>query len=149
MSKDYPIPPEEFHRIYSKVPRATIEVIIKSEHGIYLTLRDIDPCKGQWHLPGGTILFGESLLEAVQRTTKREVGIDVKSIEPVGVIEYPSHYKRGLDQPIGITYLVTDYDGEITVNNEATKGDWFKTVPQNMHADQDTFLVENGFLVRS
>lgn len=146
-TQDYPLTPEEFDAIYSKVPRLTVEVIIKNPEGaIYLTKRAVEPCAGQWHLPGGTVFFGEHLTEAVQRVAKREVGIDVHDMKNIGYIEYPSHFLNGLDCPVGIAFEVTDYSGKFTTNKEASEGSWFTTVPEAMHAEQDVYLIEQGYL---
>ena len=42
-----------FDEIYSKVPRLCVDIIIKSEDGILLPLRSIEPYEGKWHIPGG------------------------------------------------------------------------------------------------
>lgn len=141
-----PLSQEEFDSIYSKVPRLTVEIIVRKGQAIYLTKRAIEPCKGQWHLPGGTVRFGEKLLDAVKRVAKRELDIDITKADLKGYIEYPSHYSNGLDSPVGIVFEVTKYDGELRQNHEASEGEWFTTMPQHMHADQDKFLLENSYL---
>ena len=146
-SLDYPLTQQEFDEIYSKVPRLTVEIIIKNDDdAIYLTKRSIEPCKGQWHLPGGTVRFGEPMQEAVKRIAKRELGITVIDMTNIGYIEYPSHYDKGLDSPVGIVFEVSSYSGQLEPNREAQAGAWFSTVPEDMHADQDTFLVNNHYL---
>ncbi|HET7059800.1 MAG TPA: NUDIX domain-containing protein [Candidatus Saccharimonadales bacterium] len=137
--KDYPFTLEEFHDIYSKVPRLTVEVVIKSDKGVLLSLRDIEPHKGAWHLPGGTVFFGEKLVDAVKRVAKRELGITVTGTKLLGYIEYPSHVGNGLDSPVGIAFLAK-YEGTVKPNQEAAKLDWFSELPSNMHPDQDKFL---------
>ena len=108
-STEHPLSKVEFDTVYSKVPRLTVEVIISNEAGsIYLTKRALEPCKGQWHLPGGTVSFGELLFEAVRRIAKRELGIDVIKADSVGYIEYPSHFENGLDSPVGIVFEVKE-----------------------------------------
>jgi 8-oxo-dGTP pyrophosphatase MutT (NUDIX family) len=144
----WPLKEEEFKSIYSKVPRLTVEIIVRNENGaLYLTRRSIEPCKGQWHLPGGTVRFGEALLTAVRRIAMRELSIDILKTTNCGYIEYPSHYLRGLDSPVGLVFEVTDYSGNPAVNAEASDSGWFKKVPHDMHADQDVFLLEKGYLV--
>jgi ADP-ribose pyrophosphatase YjhB (NUDIX family) len=138
-NKDYPFSLEEFQVIYSKVPRLCVEVVLRSDKGVLLSLRNIEPCKGLWHLPGGTVFFGESLDGAVKRVAKRELDVTVIDTELLGYIEYPSHYKDGLDSPVGIAFL-TEYKGEIKPNEEAAKLSWFKQLPANMHPDQGTFI---------
>ncbi len=138
---------EEFNFIYSKVPRLTVEIIVKNKDGrIYLTKRATEPCRGQWHLPGGTVRFGELMIKAVQRIAKRELGINVTKAKNVGYIEYPSHFENGLDSPVGIVFEVEAYSSTINPNREALDGDWFIKVPEGMHADQDTYLLSNHYL---
>ena len=144
---DWPLNKEEFKYVYSKVPRMTVEIIVRDESGaLYLTRRSIDPCKGQWHLPGGTVQFGESLIAAVRRVAMRELSINVRKADNRGYIEYPSHYLNGLDHPVGLIFEVDDYSGDLVANAEASDSGWFTKPPDDMHADQDKFLLANGYL---
>jgi ADP-ribose pyrophosphatase YjhB (NUDIX family) len=143
-----PLSEQEFKDIYSKVPRLSVEIIVRDESGaIYLTQRAIEPCINQWHLPGGTVRFGEALFDAVHRIAMRELSIDVQKADNRGYIEYPSHYSKGLDSPVGLVFEVTDYKGNLAANDEASDSGWFTRLPHKMHADQDKFLTEKGYLV--
>jgi ADP-ribose pyrophosphatase YjhB (NUDIX family) len=137
---DHPLSQAEYSYIYSRVPRVTVEIVITSEAGVLMTLRNIDPCRGLWHLPGGTVRFGERLTEAVQRIARRELGIRVRSVKLLGYLEYPSHYENGLDCPVGIAFGVVDYEGSVRVNEEAGGCNWFTELPSEMHAEQAEFL---------
>jgi ADP-ribose pyrophosphatase YjhB (NUDIX family) len=147
-AKDYPLTLEEFHQIYGKVPRLCVEVVLRSDKGVLLSLRDIEPFKGIWHLPGGTVFFGEKLRDAVRRVAKRELGVNVVG-EPelLGYIEYPGHYKNRLDSPVGIAFLA-NYEGEIKSNEEAAELRWFTELPNNLHPDQVDF-IERQVLARA
>lgn len=91
MDNTNPLTQEEFTSIYSKVPRLTAEIIAKNGAGaVYLTKRAIEPCKGLWHLPGGTVRFAEPMVVAVKRIAQRELNIIVTDTTVVGYIEYPS-----------------------------------------------------------
>jgi ADP-ribose pyrophosphatase YjhB (NUDIX family) len=141
-----PLSPAEYEAIYSRVPRLTVEIVLRDAAGaVFLTKRAIPPCVGQWHLPGGTVRFGEPLIEAVRRTAARELGIDVRRASSAGVIEYPSHYLNGLDSPVGVVFEVTAYAGEPDPGPDALDGRWFRDLPEDMHADQDRYLVEHGY----
>ena len=146
---DNPLSKEEFDDIYSKVPRLTVEIVLRDKEGhILLSKRAIEPCKGQWHLPGGTVRFGEPLLAAVRRIAKRELAITVQAARNTGVIEYPSHYEEGLDDPVGLVFEVQSYSGIVDINNEASAVEWFSKLPPAMHADQDKFLLDHRYLHR-
>jgi len=131
---------KEFWEIYKKVPRLTVEIIVKTNEGIFLTMRNIEPCKGLWHLPGGTVRFGERLTEAVARIAKRELNIEVNDTKLLGYIEYPSHYTKGLDSPVGIAFEVINYKGQLKPNSEAKDYGWFSKLPSPMHQEQKDFL---------
>lgn len=142
-----PLPQEEFDRIFSRVPRLTVEVVIASpERGVLLTLRDIEPCRGMWHLPGGTVRFGEPLVDAVARVAADELGLAVTVGPLLGYIEYPSHYENGLDSPVGLAFAAT-----ITpvTDSPAASSRWFTQLPENMHDEQKRFLAEHGLVAAS
>lgn len=140
---NHPLTEQEFWNIYKKVPRLTIEIIVRSDNNeVYLTKRNIEPCKGLWHLPGGTVRFGEPLADAVKRIAERELGIIPTDTKLLGYIEYPSHYLNGLDSPVGIAFAITAYEGKLKVNREAADGSWFNELPEEMHDEQRDFLKE-------
>ncbi len=146
-AEDFPLTKKEFNEIYSKVPRLTVEIIVKNDSGaIYLTKRAIEPCKGRWHLPGGTVLMGEKLLDSVKRIARRELNIKVKQTKDKGYIEYPDHYKNGLGYPVGVVFEVEQFEGSILINEEAQAGEWHKQLPDKMHPHQDVFLLDKGYL---
>ena len=131
-----PLPKDEFDRIFSKVPRLTVEVLITSEErGVLLALRDVDPCRGMWNLPGGTVRFGERLVDAVTRVAADELGVSVRVGPLLGYIEYPSHYENGLDSPVGLVFRVE------RVDDARPRGRWFTALPENMHEEQKQFLL--------
>ena len=107
-----PLPQQEFDWIFSRVPRLTVEVVIATpDHGVLLQRRDREPCKGLWALPGGTVRFGEPVIDAVKRVAIDELGVRVSVGELLGYIEYPSHYNNGLDSPVGLAFSATNIEG--------------------------------------
>jgi len=136
------LPKEEFQDIFSKVPRLTVEVIVRGEQGIILTKRQIDPCKGSWHVPGGTVFYGEPVEAAVLRVAKDELGVEVEVKKLLGYIEYPSHYKNGQDSPVGLAFEVSE-PKDLQLQDDAA---WFTEAPTNMHPDQDKFLLKHNLI---
>ncbi len=136
---EYPMTLEEFHDVYSKVPRLTVEVVLKSDKGVLLSLRDIEPCKGLWHLPGGTVFIGEKLTDAVSRVARRELGVKVAAAKFLDYIEYPEHYAQTGESVVGLAFLA-EYDGELQPNEEASELEWFNEVPDKMHPEQGDFI---------
>ena len=133
------LPKDEFDRIFSRVPRLTVEVLIASEdRGVLLALRDVDPCRGLWNLPGGTVRFGERLVDAVRRVAADELGIRVRVGSLVGYIECPSHYENGLDSAVGLVFRAE------LLEEAQPHGRWFTALPENMHQEQKEFLHDHA-----
>ena len=125
-----PLPQEEFDHIFSRDPRLAVELVIASDdRGVLLALRDFGPCQGLWHLPGGTVRFGEPLVEAVKRVAQDELGLTVSIGQLLGYIEYPSHYDHGLDSPVGLAFRA-DVAGDLRDEHDPRADPaWFTVRP--------------------
>lgn len=135
------LPEKEFHAIYARVPRLCVEVVVvEPERGVLLLLRDIPPNVGAWHIPGGTVLWGERLQDAVRRVARRELDADVVPGELLGTIEYPSHYENCIDSPVGIAFRC-ELVGDGAEQTEGAR--FFATLPDGLYAEQRTFLAEH------
>jgi ADP-ribose pyrophosphatase YjhB (NUDIX family) len=141
------LPEDEFHAIFSRVPRLCVEVVIVTpERGVLLSLRDIPPNIGAWHIPGGTVLFGEPLTAAVRRVARNELGLQVTVAELLGYIEYPSHYENGLDSPVGLAFRAEPALGPPAGEGLPPGVQWFDALPPGLYAEQREFLVRRlGF----
>ncbi len=134
------LPEEEFHEIYRRVPRLCVEVVIATpERGVLLMERDIPPNVGAWHIPGGTVLFGERLVDTVRRVARDELALEVNVGELIGYIEYPSHYENGLDSPVGIAFHC-EIAGGPAGGAPPSGGGWFTRLPEGLYGEQREFL---------
>ena len=139
-----PLSEREFHEIYARVPRLTVEVVVRGPDGILLTERRTGPCAGLWHIPGGTVRFGEPLVAAVRRVAADELGV-VPRVGPfLGYLEYPSHYLHGLDSPVGLAFLCELDQGHR--HDAVLPGAWCTGPPGPMHEEQFDFLRAHGLL---
>jgi ADP-ribose pyrophosphatase YjhB (NUDIX family) len=135
------LPKPEFDSIYRRVPRLCVEVVIATpEWGVLLTRRDIPPNVGAWHIPGGTVLFAEPVVEAVKRVARDELELEVAVGELLGYIEYPSHYENGLDSPVGLAFSCTIMGGS-GERRIPVGGAWFTRLPDGLYAEQREFLA--------
>jgi ADP-ribose pyrophosphatase YjhB (NUDIX family) len=137
----HPLPSDEFDAIYARVPRLTVEVLLELPDGLVLARRDIEPCVGQWHLPGGTVRFGESLPTAVRRVAATELGVEVTVDALVGYIEYPTMHANGYaGWPVGMAFTATRVSGEPSGGEMGAEVACFRTVPDDIIAEQGEFL---------
>lgn len=134
------LPKPEYDSIYSRVPRLCVEVVITApERGVLLAVRDIPPNVGAWHIPGGTVLFAEPLVEAVKRVARDELDAEVEVGEVLGYIEYPSHHENGLDSPVGIAFATE----LASPPDQLPEGcEWFTRLPDGLYAEQAQFLAD-------
>jgi ADP-ribose pyrophosphatase YjhB (NUDIX family) len=136
-----PLSSQEFEAIYSRVPRVTVEVVITSVQGVVLALRQEPSWHGLWHIPGGTILYKETVQETVARIAHEELGVRVSVGEILGYIEYPSEEKeRGFGWSVGLAFhcqLASSVDQE---RWEKEKIQFFTELPDNMLEEQRAVL---------
>ena len=95
--------------------------------------------KGKWNIPGGTVLFGESLKDAVIRVAKEEVGLDVSVGYILGTIEYPRIYQDKA-HTVGLAILCYVISGELSGGDEGREVGWFTELPDNIIQEQGLFL---------
>jgi colanic acid biosynthesis protein WcaH len=139
------LPKDEFDAIFRRVPRLSVEVVIAApERGVLLALRDIPPNVGAWHIPGGTVLFAEPVVETVKRVARDELGLEVEVGELLGYIEYPSHYENGLDCPVGLAFRCEPVGGLPEPDALPEGCAWFVRLPDGLYAEQREFLSGHG-----
>ncbi|MGA2926094.1 MAG: NUDIX hydrolase [Solirubrobacteraceae bacterium] len=136
------LPKPEYDAIYSRVPRLCVEVVIATPQlGVLLTRREIPPNVGAWHVPGGTVLFAEPIVDAVKRVARDELGLQVDVGALLGYIEYPSHYLNGLDSPVGLAFSCAIAGG--AAPEPAGGSGWFTRLPDGLYAEQRDFLARS------
>lgn len=138
------LPLKEFKKIYKKVPRMCIDVIVKTSKGIILTKRDIAPDRGKWHVPGGTVLLGERFKDAIDRIAQEELGLAVKSQKLLGVVEFVG--RSPFMHAVSIAYLVKPMSGKLRGSWQGSSVKYFKKIPVNMVKEQSKFLKDKRIL---
>lgn len=97
-------------------------VAISNGESILLVKRGHEPSKGLWSLPGGRVVRGETLAEALRREVREETGIEVEVGEVAGVVER-QYLQEGLHYVI-IDYFVTIIGGELRAGEDAEDARW-------------------------
>lgn len=134
----------EFNSVYSLVPRLTVDLLIENSEGILLSLRNIEPYSGFWHLPGGTVYMDESIEEAVIRIAKRETGLTVIPKKSIGHMEFPGEVRGSVTIHTVSLVVVADVVGGVLQHDQfASELHWFKVIPQNTIKQHSSFLLEN------
>jgi ADP-ribose pyrophosphatase YjhB (NUDIX family) len=140
-SPSKPFSYREFRSIYSRVPRLTVEVVIRTPEGIVLTLRKKYGWKNQWHMPGATLLYGEKVQDAAVRVAREEAGLEVHVERLLGLLHYPSEKKeRGFGWAVGAIFLCSIVSGELKADDQASAIRFFRRLPRNIVKDQRAIL---------
>ena len=108
MADDKPIPSAEWKTIVTNVPLVSVDLIVEHDGGVLLGKRENEPAKGEWFVPGGTVLKNESRVDAVHRVADEELGEPVVIEECLGTYEhfYETSEIEGVDSK---HYLATAY----------------------------------------
>ena len=137
----HPLSQQEFDAIYGKVPRLTVEAVIRTAAGLVMTKIPGGVAQGQWNVPGGTVRFGEHLPDAVKRVAEGELGVSVEVGSLLGYIEYPELFASGYrGWPVGLAFECTITEGDLTVSDHGEAVRCFTEIPANTIPEQATFL---------
>jgi 8-oxo-dGTP diphosphatase len=114
------------------------------EAGISVVLikRKNEPFQKMWALPGGLVLQGESLDEAVNRELKEEAGIDVNYLEQLYTFGQPNRDPR--NQVVSVSYfgLIRPQDYQLSAQTDAEDVAWFniKKLPARLAFDHKKII---------
>ena len=109
-----------------------------------MSKRNIPPCKGMWHLPGGTVLLRETLFEAAKRIAREEVSITVNPLGIAGIKEYSR--KTAFGQVVAIVFVAKGIRGKLHGNEYAKAVDTFTKLPMKMIKEQKDMLISLGIV---
>lgn len=116
------------------VPILCVDGVVEDDDGrVLLSLRDVEPEKGNWHLPGGVVEKNEKLEDAIKRVIKNETGLVVDIVRMTGIYDDPNRDPRG--HFITVAYLLRVKSGELIADHQASKLEYFSDLPEMMGFD--------------
>ena len=111
-------------REYPDRPYVGVGVIVFRDQEVLLVKRNKEPNKGQWSIPGGKQMIGETASEAAQRELLEETGVNVDRLLLVDVVDAIIPDVEG---KIKFHYTLVDYMGQWQ-SGESRPGDDAKEV---------------------
>ena len=111
-------------REYPNRPYVGVGVIVFRNHEVLLIQRNKEPNKGQWSIPGGRQMLGETAAEAARRELLEETGVKVDRLLLVDVVDAIIPDVEG---KIKYHYTLVDYMGQWQ-SGESRPGDDAKEV---------------------
>ena len=106
-----------------KIAKATVGAVIEGPKGVLLALRNHDPFRGRWCLPGGHIEFGEGVEEAVRWDIREETVLVITEHRFLG---YFTEYFPELDwHAVALMFVVRVEGKEVRQESEVSELRWF------------------------
>jgi len=130
------IPAELYERIIENMPVFCVDVVVQKDKKVLLVYRKEEPAKGEWWLPGGRVLKGEKILNAIKRKVNEETGLEVKNIKYLGIQEYFSdksvfdNIKTGTHCIVGV-YLV-EVEGDVEIDLTSSDYKWINQIEDGL-----------------
>ncbi|KQC11060.1 MAG: hypothetical protein APR62_10675 [Smithella sp. SDB] len=91
---------------YPLEPRVGVGAIIIKNRKVLLVKRGVEPSKGLWAIPGGTLKLGESMRECAAREILEETGIMIKVRDCVYVFDF---IERDSKRKIKFHFVIVDF----------------------------------------
>lgn len=105
-----------------KTVKTTVGCIMEKDNKILLALRNHEPFKDYWCLPGGHIDFGETPEEAVKREIKEEIGLEIKP----RFFNYYNEFHENIGWHSIVLIFISDIKGKIKkCEKEVKEIRWF------------------------
>jgi colanic acid biosynthesis protein WcaH len=133
MNDNHPITEEQFSHIVRNSPLVSIDLIITDPSGCALVgLRNNEPAKGTYFVPGGVIRKGEGIKEAFNRILRTETGYEasIGLAHFAGVFEHFYPTNRFNNPGYGTHYVVLAYRlgvnrrPEIRLDDQHSESKW-------------------------
>jgi len=112
MSSSRPLSADQFRFVVQHTPLVSIDLLLVDPAGAVLVgLRNNEPARGSWFVPGGVIFKGERLAAAFGRILTAETGLSraMSEAEHVGVFEHFYDTNRFTEPGYGTHYVVNTF----------------------------------------
>ena len=118
-----------YSRIRALIPIATVDLLIVYSGRLLLMLRNNEPAKDEWFIPGGRILQGETIERAVHRVLKEETGLTPTKIEMKGTM---SHIWPNI-HTVMLFHRVDVANDDVKMNDEHRDHTWISKNMDDLH----------------
>jgi len=119
-----------YKKIKQLMPLPCVDLLILHKGRLLLMLRKNEPGEGEWFVPGGRILHGETIEEAVLRNLKDETGLTPVKIERIDVMEHIWAHTH----TVTVFHRIIVSTSNVVMNDEHSEYKWVKEIPEKTHS---------------
>ncbi len=106
-------------------PIPAVAAVMVKDGKLLLIRRAVEPSKGKWSVPGGSIEWGEPLVEALKREVREETGLEIEVGKLAGVFDLLIQGEGGIQYH----YVIIDYfahptGGTLAPGDDAAEARW-------------------------
>lgn len=109
-------------RFYYRNPVPAACCFVARGDALLLTRRAVEPCKGQWGLPGGFVEVGETTEEAVLRELEEETGLRGRGLRLIGASTQLSLYNGAV---VVMGYVIEEWEGTVRAMSDVLEAEFF------------------------
>lgn len=136
------LPPDVLKDVVRHAPLVSIDLVVRDLRGrVLVGLRNNEPARDSWFVPGGIIAKNESLDDAFRGIAEREVGIAFERGEArfLGVFEHLYETNFSGDPSFGTHYVVLAHEVRLPVGVGVRMDDQHRTLrwvtPEELGSD--------------
>ncbi len=118
---------------YPDQPGVAVGAVVFKDNCVLLVKRGKPPACGEWAIPGGSVMLGETIRDAVKREIMEETGIVVRPMETVFTFDLIEHDDEGR---VCFHYVIVDFvadyiSGEPRPGDDAVDARWVSPFEMN------------------
>jgi colanic acid biosynthesis protein WcaH len=143
-----PLSDKDYKRIVASMPIATVDAVLVWRGSFLLGKRKNKPAQGEWWIPGGRIMKGESQQQALERKLREETGLSIASSKFIGAFDalFPESAWGVPAHCITLLYVVRPRGIRgLQLDSQHGEFQWFKKIDRGWHPYLKAQLAAAGF----
>ena len=144
------IPLERYQTVLESVPLLCVDGVVQGPDGRFLLVkRRLEPMKDAYWTPGGRVLKGETVNQAIIRKMNEELGLGCELVKFLGF--YEDEWDRcsipieGLYHTFSMVFLLKAPTQDVHLDDQSSDWGWFDQLPNRL-VQKTQWIEKNGII---